>query len=816
MPELQQEFLKRARSINLKVDCGSDGTFNSEVAIVAEAPGPREIQLKTPLVGGSGSFLWSALKKHGLHRTQFYITNVVKRQLAFGGLDADKVQLPKVEYDHWVGLLKWELACLPNLRYVLVLGNFALDALCGRKGITKWRGSVLDFEMFSLAESQPRTYKAVVANNPAAVIREPKTEIAFIMDIAKLPKVMSGKWTPYVIEGTVLSDYKSAIERIDYFTKTKNPISFDIETGGGETACIGLADHKHIGFCIPFRNIRGEDYFTIEEEADIRMRLQRLFADKSRRFIAQNANFDMYWLWLKDKIRVHAAWFDTMLAHHCLYPSIPHDLGFLCTQYTTHPYYKDERAEWKDKGDIDLFWQYNIKDVCITLAVHERLIEELKKQNMDEFFFTHIMKLQPHLVLMTAGGVLIDADEKEYFRKDVQEKVAGLLAQFHAAVGTATGDDTFRPNPNSVKDRSELYFQRLKLVGRGTSTDVSNRERMRSHARTPDNAKEVLNLHDQWAKEFKFLSTYAESEIDDDGRMRCEWRQTGTQAAPGRLSSGQTLIGTGANLQNQPTKARRMFIADDGYVFIYFDLSQAEARYVAWEAGIEKWKAQFEQARLDGSYDCHRALASEMFNVPYADVPLGDEDTSGNKTIRFIAKRCRHGLNYRMAPDKLAETTGLPLHRAHESYVLYHRLTPELRKWWATLENEARSTRMLYNAFGRRLYIMERLTPEALESIVAFKPQSTIGDKVSQVIYQCHEDDRWDMRRERICLNVHDALVGLATKERAKTCLSIMKHYAEKPINVRGEPMIIPADLAMSYADEKGKHRWSNLKKLKL
>src|SRR5678815_4685914 len=299
MTELHQEFLKRARSINLKVDCAMDGTFNSQVAIVGEAPGPREVQLKVPLVGGSGGLLWSTLKKHQMHRSEFYITNVVKRQLALSGLEENsRVELPKVEIDHWVGMLRWELSCLPNLKYVLVLGNMALNALLEKKGITKWRGSVLDFEMLSLADSQPRLYKAIVANNPAAVLREPKTEISFLMDIAKLPKVMSGKWTPYEIEGHVCYGYKDAVRAIDKYMETKNPIAFDIETGGGETACIGLADHKHIGTCIPFRGIRGEDYFSLEEETDIRVRLQRLFADKSRKFVAQNANFDMYWLWI--------------------------------------------------------------------------------------------------------------------------------------------------------------------------------------------------------------------------------------------------------------------------------------------------------------------------------------------------------------------------------------------------------------------------------------------------------------------------------------------------------------------------------------
>ena len=48
----------------------------------------------------------------------------------------------------------------------------------------------------------------------------------------------------------------------------------------------------------------------------------------------------------------------------------------------------------------------------------------------------------------------------------------------------------------------------------------------------------------------------------------------------------------------------------------------------------------------------------------------------------------------------------------------------------------------LFNSYGRRISCLERKTPEALESIVAFKPQSTNQvDKVSRVIYQCHEDE---------------------------------------------------------------------------
>jgi DNA polymerase I-like protein with 3'-5' exonuclease and polymerase domains len=286
-----------------------------------------------------------------------------------------------------------------------------------------------------------------------------------------------------------------------------------------------------------------------------------------------------------------------------------------------------------------------------------------------------------------------------------------------------------------------------------------------------------------------------------------------------------------------------MFVAPEGYCFGYFDLEQAEARYVGWDAGITTWIEQFERARVDGSYDCHRALASEMFGVPYEDVPKFDfTDHSAGKfvdglgdnepTIRFIAKRCRHGLNYRMAPMKLAETTHMTLQQATQAYHTYHRLTPELRAWWDALTAEVKRTQMLFSSYGRRLVIIERITEEALESIVAFKPQSTIGDKVNRVIYMSEEDDRWPADA-RIVLNIHDSLICLAPHAKIKTCLSIMKEHAEEPLMVNGMQLIIPASCKIStpiaweaanddshaikyIPREDGLHRWYGMKSVQL
>ena len=45
----------------LAFDCGPGGNLHSNIAIVAEAPGEREVQQRVPLIGGSGKYLWDIL-----------------------------------------------------------------------------------------------------------------------------------------------------------------------------------------------------------------------------------------------------------------------------------------------------------------------------------------------------------------------------------------------------------------------------------------------------------------------------------------------------------------------------------------------------------------------------------------------------------------------------------------------------------------------------------------------------------------------------------------------------------------------------------
>ena len=822
--EMRSELAAAIGAAGLECDCSCGGNINSNIAIVAEAPGERECALKEPLIGGSGKYLWDRLREAKLTRSDVYITNVCKRKLvsaAEGHAVTDKqgkITLTKQERTHWRHILWEELSRLPNLQYVVALGSYALQALVGYEAISKARGSVFPVDI------NGRRVQVLATYNPAHVMREPRMEIVFRFDLDKLARLRKGEFSVPSITTLSNPSFTEAMDCIRWLHTVKEPIAYDIETMAGETACIGFAPTNAHAICINFRS-QGRNHFTLSEEREIRLAIQLLLADETLRFVTQNGHYDASWLWFKDRIRCHGHYFDTMLAHHTLYPPLPHDLGFITAQYTDHPYYKDEGDLWKEQGDIDAFWDYNGKDCCITRIAYEKMDLELAEAGLASFFYTHIMHLQPELVEMTSNGVSADGERKDRLSVELGRELeeARRLCQVKAREATGVADYEF--NPNSSKQLANLFFDELHLVGRGTSTDYENRERIRRHPRTPPAAKDLIVAIDTFKEQAKFVSTYVRAEPDDDGRWRCSWKQTGVSSAPGRLSSAQTNWGTGLNFQNIPENAKDMFVAPPGWEFSYYDMAQIEARIVAFLAHIPVWKLQFENARLHpGSYDAHCALAAEMYRVPYDDVPRQDRDASGKPTIRYVSKRCRHGLNYRMAADKLATVTGLPYVEAEQAYRLYHMATPQVQLWWDDVIDLVRRQGSVTTCLGRRWVLLERFDPAALDSIVAFEPQSMNGDWTSSVIYKCHSDPEWPPTA-RILINVHDANIALNRHEDGPTVRAIMKRHAEQPLwinsiqnRLRGiddpEPLIIPAEMGVSLPDAHGVHRWSTIKKV--
>jgi len=825
--EMNDELRYRTRNMDLAFQCGCTGNTNAKIAIIGEAPGKDEVRKGTPFIGASGQVLWKSLRQHQILRPAVYATNVVKRQAA--STKYTKYPVQKDEFDKWCTILEWELEHLPNLEHILVLGDMALQALFHVTGVTNQRGSVKKW----------RDKNVLISYNPAYVMREPKTEIIMQMDLRRFTDVVAGTFKEHHVEALINPSYKEAMDFMNALLASDKPVSWDIESTNRQTACHGLSNDPHLAMCINLRD-RSHNRYTVEEEYAIWLKMQEM-GDK-KPIIAQNGNFDSHWTGYKDWTRI-PIWFDTLLAHHTLYPTLPHGLDFLVSQYTTHPYYKDEINEYKEGGSIDTFWEYNCKDAALTYACYEKIRRELEAQGLADFYFNHVMRLEPHLVRITTEGIATDPVVKNQVASELIDDLEKQKDAMTAHLRKSLNMPHYTMNFNSPDQLKICLFKHYKVRTLVDSTDEKSRQKILDDTRTSHECREFIIMYNRYKKDAKFCGTYAEMELDPDNRFRPTFKQQGVSKAPGRLSSAKNLWGTAGNAQNFPQRAYEFICADydpelqDGNCeLFYFDLAQAEARVVAWIADIPKWKEDFEKARLGGNFDCHRSLAADMWNIPYDEVPTADVvDDQGRKpshpdfnaatatfTLRYKSKRCRHGLNYRMQYARLAETTGMSLLDAKRSYNLYHQASPEVQAWWREVERRAKLERELWTPMGRRYKFLQQIDAKALESAIALVPQSTIGDKIKKVMYQAQEDDEWDMNKMRIKLNVHDALIGVAKPGYTKTALRIAKKYAEEPIIIediykRGRsPLIIPADCKISQPDHRGIHRWSTLQDVEI
>jgi hypothetical protein len=174
-----------------------------------------------------------------------------------------------------------------------------------------------------------------------------------------------------------------------------------------------------------------------------------------------------------------------------------------------------------------------------------------------------------------------------------------------------------------------------------------------------------------------------------------------------------------------------------------------------------------------------------------------------------------------MAPDKLAAVAGLSSVEAEQAYRLFHVASPEVQLWWDDLVALVRRDRAITTCLGRRWLLLERWDDAALDSIVAFEPQSICGDHCSSVIYKSHNDPDWPPSA-RILMNVHDSNVAIHKPEDGEQVRAIMKKYAEQPLYInsvrnrlRGavalQSCIIPAEFKASVPDTDGVHRLSSL-----
>ena len=282
----------------------------------------------------------------------------------------------------------------------------------------------------------------------------------------------------------------------------------------------------------------------------------------------------------------------------------------------------------------------------------------------------------------------------------------------------------------------------------------------------------------------KFYGTYATAALDDDNRMRCSYNVSGTQT--GRLSSSQTLWGTGGNLQNIPRSSfRRVFITPPKHVFMHADLSQAETRIVAWLSRNEELIDRFLN---DPKFDVHRYTAARrIFGV--AEDQVSDEQ-------RQRGKACNHSGNYGITYKKFAYIAQIP---EVEAKIILARYQQDryLQGWWQRTRETLQATRTLVTPkpFERKRVFYGRLDDDTFRVAYNYIPQSAVGDIINDGCVTL--DAVLDPEVARVVLQVHDE-VDLEVDERhVEEVAEVVRKALSTPLDIHPSlpPLNIPIEI---------------------
>ncbi len=737
------------------------GPRDAKIVLIGEAPGRDEDREGVPFVGTSGQLLDRMLVEAGVDREKCYVDNVMQVRPPgnnFGVFYEDKKRtrpLPPL-VEGRARLVKDLMLINPNV--VVALGGEALKALTPYMGVKNWRGSII-------YPSKLGGVKVIPTYHPAGIMRNWIWRQIAVCDLAKTKKQsFVQKFEP---PSRALFDDPRLIDTIQRWTETilksAKYISFDIETRGleddADIACISFATTPWRSWCFPLltRDKKRDYWKSTSDEMEVWRCISRILGSDIPK-VAQNANFDITHL-ERHGIHVDNLWMDTMNAHHLCYPELPKALDFQTSIYTNEPYYK-----WMSSSDL---WKYCNLDASVTLEVAFALEGEMKELKVDRFYRQVLHPLITPLRMIQGYGVRINAKRKQ----ELSEEAGGRIKQMQEKLEAAVGHEL---NVSSPKQVAKFLYEELNIPPRYKKGRVTTDEDALDALNAKYNLK-VLGLIIKIRKVKVLKSTFLDAKPCADGRMRTHYIISGTDT--GRLASKDV------NLQNVPKgDARSFFLPDRGCKFIGVDLSQAEARLVAYLSEDIHFMKVFEEGG-----DVHRKNASNIFRIDEEDV---------TPKQRFLGKKLVHAGNYGVGHGKFSKETGLSYADSKKALYTYYATYPKLKIWHLKVENTLKKTRVLETPLGRRRAFFDRWGADMFRKAYAFVPQSTVGDYTNMGLTKLH----YCLPKEaRIVLQIHDAIVinvdeSYLNKHREEL-YAMIKRAVEIEIEVEGRKMRIPADI---------------------
>lgn len=666
---------------------------------------------------------------------------------------------------------------------VVPLGEYCMNLLTGLTSIQKWHCSIVP------ATAEFAKVKCLPLFHPAHVAKVFSDAAYLTFGLQKIRKNM---YFPELRNPARVFHLNPKLDFTLRYLKNlasrEGAIAVDIETGRGQINTVGFALSPHEAIAI---KTLPEDY-TPEEHLELWKAIAAVL-ENSQPKILQNFIYEATWF-ARYGIQMTNTAHDTMWAMKFLHPEFDKGLDNVGRLYTDFPYWKDDNDSWNNIRDWTRHLDYNCKDTTGTFAAYLNQKQTLADRKLEKVFYDFVMHFAAPIQEMCTRGLLVDPEA--LIR--LQEKLLGERDNYLDLINKDCMEKLNRViNPRSPKQvKDTLKAMGMKIPTQKGQESSDKKALVKLAKKYPDSLilKALIGL----SAKNKQLSSYINFDYNRETN-RVHYAIDGCGTETGRWSAYKSGWGEGFNPQTVPKAVRKCFIAEPGKHLVQIDLSQAESRYVAWEAADFKLMEMLSNKR-----DIHKYVASRIFNKNEALIT--DKE-------RNLGKKSGHAANYDVGPRTFAEAClvdmdmALTEQEARHILVTYEQTFPGVRARKNQIEKTLRQYRKLTTPLGRERYFYGRMDDSTFREAYAYAPQSTIPDITNHLMLKL-----WEHREDLECeflLQVHDSLLLQVPIGREFEIANLAKDLSfwHPKVMLPGGQLLIPVEVEVGT-------RWNPMQKI--
>lgn len=781
-----------------------DGPVPSKIMLVGEAPGFREDEIRKPFAGKAGKYLDEALAEVGLPRESVFITNAAKCR------PPENRTPTKTEIIRCNPYLQSEIEVVsPDI--IVPLGNVALQATLGVKGIMKKRGTI----------TKRNGIKYLPTLHPAAILRNPGWDAMFKADLRKIARLVAGQETAPQTKVWMIRSSKSLSAFLQKLEQVTTPIAFDIESWGpgydgtGKYAKKGGLHIWHPDWIIltcSFTWEPGTSYVVALEhpEAKWDIPIESVYsalavALENKEMVGHNAKFDMAGL-LRKGVKLHAK-FDTHLAANLLDENRPNGLKPLARTFLGADEYEAD-IEFKRPHPLGPLAIYNGKDTDYTLRLYHIFRNQLRERpRLLRLFKLLIMPACNAFVEIEAVGFPVDVERLKERNQTILDHIDRVWNKLLSYVPEEHKPGANFRAPNFL---GKFFFEILKLPiieVTPRSGKPSTKEAVLLKLKSKHKSISFLMELRKW---MKYESTYSRSwlarvKAAKRSRIFTSYNLAGT--VTGRLSSDMQQVPRDLLIRSiigfsEQTNANRIARGKPARRFVEADFSQIELRLAAMFSRDPVLTKTFKTGG-----DPHYETAQKILGKPKEEI---------TKEERKMAKAVNFGFLYGMgakkfrvyADEKYDTKISLEEAQAYRKafFDQYRRLLP----WHDRQRRLVRNLGYVVSPIGRIRHLPDInsgddfLEGQAERNAINSPVQGFASDLTVLSMVLLH--DRLERKRARILGNVHDAVLFEIDEdyitEAAEIIRQTMEHLPLK--RYFGYEPSIPIEVEITVGDHWG------------